>query len=600
MPRSSGAFFMFRRPDSAHSSWLLLPLLLALVAALYLPGLSGPFLFDDFSNFLRNPGVSAYAAGQSSLGELWSSGFAGPLGRPLAVLSLAWQFRAYGPHPFPFKLFNLLVHLLNTGLVWWFALQLARLAQLRRALVWATLGSALWAVHPLALTPVLYVVQRMTGLSSAGILLALNCALAARARLQSGKRAWPWLALGFPVGVCISLLSKETGALIPVYLLVLEYTLLRASPLPAPARATWRKVVLCAGWLPVVTGLLLLPWLFPVLVRGYQAREFDLGQRLLTEGRVVWIYVRLLMLPSNQALGLYHDDVPLSTGWLMPWTTLPALLGWLVVCGCALSWRRRAPWFAFAVGMFLTGQLLESTLVPLELMHEHRAYLGMLGPILAAVMSIARHVEVLPDQPAALRRALLLAALPLVLLCLLTAQRVVAWSNPLQMAEIEASHHPASVRAQFDLADVYDTLASRSRDPSESRRLLGLALAATRRAIAAAPGDSKPWLAILLICSQSGAGCAPPPEAWQRLDLALRTDHRAHLMLADAIALVDCAEGGACRFPPGAAHASLAALAGNPQLPVADRPLLSEQFKRLDAAEAARALMPANSPEPPG
>ena len=101
---------------------------LALVTLVFVPGLHGPFLFDDFSNLLLSPGLHAYAEHRSPLWPVLMQGVAGPLGRPVAVLSLAWQVHGTGFEAFPFKVFNLAVHLVNTVLVFLFSLQLLRIA----------------------------------------------------------------------------------------------------------------------------------------------------------------------------------------------------------------------------------------------------------------------------------------------------------------------------------------------------------------------------------------------------------------------------------------------------------------------------------------
>lgn len=566
-----------------------LVLLLALVVVVYRPGLGGPFQFDDFSNIIRNPDLLGYVAGQRSLAEVLAGADAGPTGRPIPVLSLAWQLRLYGPAPWPFKLFNLIVHVVNTGLAWWLARQLAQLAGLARVDRWAWCAAAAWALHPLALSPVLYVVQRMASLAALGTLLALNCAIAGRQALASGRQAWPWLLVGFPCAVLFAVASKESGALLPAFLAVLELSVFPLRALPASARARWRTFSLVTCWIPLALGALALLLLAPRLVMGYANRDFTVGERLLTEPRVIWTYLRLLVAPSLQALGIFHDDLPLSESLIDPWTTLPALLGLGLLTAAAWRLRRRAPWFAFGVGFFLASQLLESSLIALEIMHEHRAYLGILGPVIAMVMGVASFAERVGASQAPSRASWLLAV-PLLLLTLLTWQRAVDWSNPMVFAQLEAAHHPHSVRAQYDLADLYDTLASRTLDLHERARLLGLSLASVRAAQAAAPQDSKPWLANLLICSQADAGCVAPPDAWLRLDQALQRKHGAHLMLADVQSLVECAASGDCRFPAGAVAASLAAIAANPQFDPKDRAFLANLQAKLDRIPVAPAV----------
>ena len=87
---------------------------------------------------------------------------------------------------------------------------------------------------------------------------------------------------------------------------------------------------------PVAAGLtgLVVAWDF--VLGTYEHRHFTPAERLLTEARVLWLYLGLLALPRIQAFALHHDYVPVSTGLLEPWTTLPALGVWAVLLALAL------------------------------------------------------------------------------------------------------------------------------------------------------------------------------------------------------------------------------------------------------------------------
>ena len=64
-------------------------------------------------------------------------------------------------------------------------------------------------------------------------------------------------------------------------------------------------------------------------------------QRLLTESRVLWFYVGMIVYPDVRSMSLYHDDFLVSTGLLEPGTTLLAIAAWGMLLGCAIAWRRR-------------------------------------------------------------------------------------------------------------------------------------------------------------------------------------------------------------------------------------------------------------------
>jgi len=105
---------------------------------------------------------------------------------------------------------------------------------------------------------------------------------------------------------------------------------------------------------------------------------------------------------------------------------------------------------ALGIALFLGCQLLTGTILPLELIYEHRNYFASFGLLLAITPLLA----VPRGQPFALSRHVLLAGL---LLCwaALTAMTAYAWGNPLRLAEDLASRAPQSPRAQYELGRTY-------------------------------------------------------------------------------------------------------------------------------------------------
>ena len=175
---------------SVRTQTLALIALLALAAACYWPGLRGPWLFDDYPNILENAairldGLNGLALQKAAFVEHG----AGPLGRPVAYASFALNhyFADGTASAFPFKLTNLAIHLLNVLLVWALAGLIGRrLWSAPQAAVFALAAAALFALHPIMLSSVLYVVQRMSSLAATFSLAALICWLRARARWPTG------------------------------------------------------------------------------------------------------------------------------------------------------------------------------------------------------------------------------------------------------------------------------------------------------------------------------------------------------------------------------------------------------------------------------
>ena len=412
----------------------------------FAPGLTGPFFFDDFVHL---PSLAGNGDGINSWEEVLRLVFPahGGTGRSLSYASLLIDDYAWPTDPYTFKRTNLLIHLLNTVLVFVLARSiagyLARTDSGTERANWIGLtAAALWAIHPLHLSPVMMVIQRMTLIAGTFTLLALITYLKARKIAPTRPRAS--LLLAFPVFaflVALGLLGKETAFLTMIYVAVLEATLLGGL---RQARPSWWK-----PWslLFVAAPLALIATYFVIVAQthadAYASREFDLTQRLLTQGRVVVTYLRVILLPSISQSGPFRDDFEVSTDLLHPATTLPAILALLALGGLALALRKRWPLFAFPVLWFFAGHSLESTAIPLELYFEHRNSMPMLGFYIALGLAVFRT----PKALTLIARAALVAYFAMALLITLSAARV--WGHVGAMANIWATERPGSTRAQM-------------------------------------------------------------------------------------------------------------------------------------------------------
>lgn len=419
--------------------YLSLFLLLLAAAVLYWPGLSGGFVFDDYSNIIGNPTLRLFNGSLASLVDASTGGIASPFGRPLSMASFAVNYHYGGELPFGFKLVNLLVHLSNGVLIFLLARRLLpRLTDTFHS-GWAALWvAALWLLHPINLTPVLFVVQRMTSLSALFTLLALLLYL--RGRESRGVTQGAWLVASLLICWPVGVLAKETALLLPLYLLLIEGFCLGRMRMFSP-----RKLYLFAG-LMAVLAVTVLFWWWPFVLSTYQYRDFSLGERMLTEARVLWIYAGQLLLPWPDNFALHHDDIPLSHSLIDPVSTSLAVAGLLAVLGIAFNQRRRRPWLSFSILWFLVGHILESSLLGLEIAYEHRNYLPSLGVFIglaiAVLPDVRRRVGEVPRWA---------AALAMVAFCtLVTGLRAMQWSDGYLRTQIEAMTHPQSVRTQHE------------------------------------------------------------------------------------------------------------------------------------------------------
>jgi hypothetical protein len=457
--------------STVYTRVLLVVLLLATVLV-YRPGLDGTFMFDDIVHVSNNPLVAIPSLSPQHLYQAWnSSPFAFPASRPLSMLTFGINHALTGGDPYWYKVTNLLLHLLNgigifllcrlTGRVYVRIHQLDALSgNVER---WALLASAFWLLSPVNLSPVLYVVQRMAGLSTFFVILAMISYVAGRQRMLDG-RGGLWLAVGLtPALGALAFLAKESGGLLFPLLLVMEWVLLQFNTATAIQRRVLLAFFLITTALPATAAALYLAVDQHWILSGYATRSFTLLERLMTETRVLWFYLQLLLAPVYSQLGFYHDDFAVSTGVLQPPTTLLAILALVAALLYAIQSRKSNPILSFGILFFFVGHSLESSFVPLEIIHEHRNYLPGIG----VYMVLAYYLAVFATQRGLSMAGTGVAALLLILFSYTTLLRSADWSNQQTLILAEASNHPDSPRVAYLAGQMLTTLMQSSANPEK-------------------------------------------------------------------------------------------------------------------------------------
>jgi len=441
---------------------------LAAAVLVYANGLNGPFLFDDHVHIAQNRWVKIDSLDWHSLSQAWNSSFSAfPGNRPLAQLTFGINHAISGLDPFAFKLTNLVIHLLNgilvfilTRLVYRATMGPASDLGSERQLALVTL--AFWLLHPMHVSTVLYPVQRMALLSTLSLLGALTVYFHGRLKMSRGERGAGWMVAAAPIAL-IGFLAKENTVLLPLLLLVSEITVLRR----VSAGAGYTCVRLIWG-LFIAAPLLLGGWYLishheTLLI--YDGRPFSLEERLLTQPRVLWLYLQWLFVPDISQFGLFHDDVTVSTGLLNPPTTIAAIIGLLVLLAVAIFSANRAPISAFAVLLFLASHALESTVLPLEMVFEHRNYLASVGPLILLAYLVTIASARLNVRPLAITVGLLL----LLSYTVVTYLRVNNWSSYTTFVLTTAENHPNSSRSNFAAAKMF--ISALGQTPGDAPRL---------------------------------------------------------------------------------------------------------------------------------
>lgn len=424
---------------------LLLACCAALAIAVLWPGRSGDFIFDDLPNIADNAQLHLSTLSMEGLRQASFSYEPGHGSRPLAMLSFALDYwRAGGLHAEVFRDTNLIIHGLTVLALAAFLRRLLRTAQWSQPRADSmALGLALvWAVHPLQVSSVLYVVQRMQTLGTLFLVLGLWAYLAARQAQQAGRSGLkPWCLFG--LSGLLGLACKEDVALLPGFTLVLELTVLRFQAASLRQAAWLRKAYLAFLLLGAAVYLLLV---VPHYWRSepYLARNFSSVERLLTQARVLVMYIGQMVLPRPADLPFFYDNLAPSRGLLSPPTTLASLLALGALLIWAWRWRRGHPVFAAGVLFFFVGHFITSNVLNLELAFEHRNHFPLIGILLA----MGELVCMLIDRYKLERGITALVGVAFVAtLCALTVIRASIWGSPLQFALQGPDWAPDSARA---------------------------------------------------------------------------------------------------------------------------------------------------------
>lgn len=410
-----------QNPPERWNSQVILPVLMILTLLIYSNTFQSPFIFDDLRSIVNNHSIRIT---ELAPGKIWKAATKSPLGgRPVANVSFALNYLLHRYDVSGYHLVNLLIHLCTGLFLFFFIRATLLLSNCKTVNFTAFAATLIWLVHPIQTQSVTYIVQRMNSMAAMFYILSLLLYVKGRMAQQrtdafdrahdslkqkpafsesanDNERPYPvskqqapsdWqtrtapylLFSGSLLSGLFALGSKEIAATLPVFIFLYEWYFFQG------LNRAWikRRFFIIAG---ILLFLVMLGFFFlgesPFhrILAGYGSRQFTLLQRVLTELRVVIFYISLLLLPHPSRLSLTHD-FPLSTSLIQPLTTLFSLIGILLLLALVVFLARRQPLISFSLLWFLGHLVIESTVLPLEIIFEHRTYLPsmLVGVILA-------------------------------------------------------------------------------------------------------------------------------------------------------------------------------------------------------------------------
>lgn len=338
---------------------------------IYSHGFTGAFYFDDFRPLGNLQAVHNFQTGLQYVANETS----GPLGRPIAMLSFLLNIGDWPDHPQNFFRINTFIHLFNGLVVYFLSLKLFQIVKpnSKYQALFALSTSFFWLILPLNVSTSLIAIQRMASLSAtfvfAGVLTYLY---ALDYQVRHAKRGQFLVYAVIAVFTILAMLTKENGVLLPLFLLVMEVTLLSKKTEYTHGRKF--RLATLGGCYALV--IFYLGSLLPHIQAAYADRPYTFIERISTEPQILVDYLRLLFVPDIFSYNPFHDNYPTNSSLFSTLYGGLSIVFWLALVVFAIVSRRRFAIFSFAVLWFLTAHLLESTIVPLELFYEHRNYVA--------------------------------------------------------------------------------------------------------------------------------------------------------------------------------------------------------------------------------
>jgi len=456
---------------------LILLLFIVLGVGIYSNTLGVPFLFDDKLRILDNQYIRT-----TTLSEIGKAGFKSSPSRPIVFASFALNYYFHQYDLKGYHVVNIIIHIL-TGFFFYILVQTTlRLPLLRhryhQPVSITVFAALLWLVNPVHTQSVTYIVQRLNSMATMFYLLSLLLYVTGRTRqegrvtqtAQIDKKAkqkegaftkhrntasdsrfsTPGLYFsGAALAWMLALGCKQTAATLPFFIFLYEWYFFQNL-----SKDWLKKHLKYLFWVCLLFSFVALIYLGlkPLeqiqSLKDYANKEFTFTERALTQARVVVYYLSLIFYPHPSRLNLDHD-FPLSHSLIDPATTMFSLIGIVGLIGLAILIARKERLISFCVLWYFGNLVIESSVIPLAVIYEHRTYMPSMFICLMAVALFSRYIK-----PKWLTTGLLCA---MVVICSVwTYERNHVWGDPVTFWKDCVEKSPKRLRSHYNLGNALE------------------------------------------------------------------------------------------------------------------------------------------------
>ncbi|MEJ1365655.1 MAG: tetratricopeptide repeat protein [Candidatus Sedimenticola sp. (ex Thyasira tokunagai)] len=455
--------------------WLFVAILSIILLAIwiYYPGLSGPYILDDQANLIFKKSNTAISINDLIAATL--SNRSGPLGRPISTLSFALNQCSHADGSFCYKIVNVAIHLVIGFLLFILGNQLLKnspiLQRKENTRLIAALPAIIWLLHPLHVSTVLYVVQRMTQLSTLFMVLGMIVYVSGRQRMLGNLRyGLRYIFISILLFTPLAAFSKENGLLLPAYIILIECVFFR---LEADSESSRKKLIWVLGLfcvLPITIALVYQLGNLEHIRLSYASRIFTFEERIFTQPVVLLFYLRQIFIPELQSMGVFQDDFPIiQEPNLQFYLAVTLLISFITI---SVTLYKKQPLILLGVFWFIISHSLESSIFPLEMVFEHRNYLAIWGVFLPVAWYLH---QLMHKHRLMMLTTLILSIIYVFLFATMTVLRVEKFKDTITFYSNSLENHPDSPRALLSMGVVHYELGNTDKGRELIRRAATLA-----------------------------------------------------------------------------------------------------------------------------
>ncbi len=440
-------------------------LILFLVSFLiYLPSFGNQFVWDDEQFIYKNEYVKTFnLTGILTQNTVAGAGVVSNYYRPLTTLTFAIDHAIWGLRPFGFHLTNTLLHI-GAGLLLYLIL---RHLKFKAPAFWLAL---LFLLHPIQTEAVTYINSRGDSLFAFLSFLSIWTMTLALTRtkyqlkLSDGNlnfNRYFWLTISI-ISFSLSLFAKELAiATLGLHVLIGIWFVYSNKGSLTHKLTTFLPELTSILIMTILSGIYL--YLRATVLNFANSFNFYGGEtlytsslfiRLLTFSKIIWTYLRLLVLPFPLHMERESQIITsFNSPW--PWLTL-SLIVFLLIAGW-WELKQKNTWWVWFGSLWFFGMLAPTSgIIPINgLLYEHWLYLPLVGFGIALV-GISQLIPLPPTFQRThpqLFNSLLICLFSV--FALLTLRQNYIWRSPIPFYEYTLQH-ASSARLHNNLGMSYD------------------------------------------------------------------------------------------------------------------------------------------------